>query len=189
MSDTTRETVISDGPWGSYTITTDGCDGKMGAIRLVRKDSDGNEMDEISFANRPDFDFELFMSRVAEEIEDARRFHSGAYSPWENRCQDCNFWCFGWSQRLTPGVSVVYLAIIQIEQKRNYEPGSRLYLSLRELGQMAGVSHRYAATALDTLKSCGLIHLKRGKQGGRAGEIRRVIPIPNEIKEPFDVDR
>ena len=104
--------------------------------------------------------------------------------PRKNRHHESDFWRYDWPQKFSPGVTVVYLALAQIEQKRNYAAGSRVYVSHKELAGMAHVSRQYIPKALEKLEAAGLLRMKpgkpRGERRGRATEIRRVIPIPKQ---------
>ena len=97
--------------------------------------------------------------------------------PWKER----DFWRFGWPTKLNPASIVVYLALREIEHKRQYKAGSRLYVSRKELAELTGLSPPWIVKCLEKLEKPGLISFEKGKQHrwyGIASRAQRVIPIP-----------
>lgn len=77
---------------------------------------------------------------------------------------------------------MLYLALKQIEKKRGYQAGSRLYVSWDELQKVLGASRDTIKPALEALEKIGLITYKPGHKRakgskGSATEISRIIPI------------
>jgi len=96
---------------------------------------------------------------------------------WKER----DFWRFGWPTKLNPASVVIYLALGEIEHKRQYKAGSRLYVSRKELAELAGVSAPWTIESLKKLEKSGLIKFQKGIQHlwyGKASEVQRIIPIP-----------
>jgi len=92
-----------------------------------------------------------------------------------------DFWRFGWPSRLNPASVVVYLALREIEHKRQYKAGSRLYVSRKELAELTGLSPPWIVKCLEKLEKPGLISFEKGKQHrwySIASRAQRVIPIP-----------
>ena len=92
-----------------------------------------------------------------------------------------DFWRFGWSSNLTTPESMIYLAIKEVEKRKGYPAGSRLYVSRKELSELTGVSPPWVTKCCEKLGRVGLIRFKKGSQHrwyGRAGEVKRIIPIP-----------
>lgn len=102
-----------------------------------------------------------------------------------------DFWRYGWPEKLTPPLSMLYLALKEIEKLRGWQAGSRLYCSWDKLKEVSGVSrdiltgrkkNKYKP-GLQILKEKGLIKYKPGHKRakgskGKASEIQRIIPIP-----------
>ena len=94
-----------------------------------------------------------------------------------------DFWRYGWPIKLTLPVTVLYLALKEIEKLRGYKAGSRLYVPWDKLHKVSGVSRPIIGNSLKMLKKAGLIKYKAGHKRakgskGLASEIQRVIPIP-----------
>ena len=99
----------------------------------------------------------------------------------EKRWKERDFWRFGWPTKLTPALVVVYLAIRELEHKRGYKAGSRLYVPRKELAELTGISAPWAIKSLEKLEESRLIKFQKGKQHrwyGKASEVQRIIPIP-----------
>lgn len=76
---------------------------------------------------------------------------------------------------------MIYLAIREFEKRKRYPAGSRLYISRKDLSELTGVSPPWVTKCCEKLERVGLIRFKKGSQHrwyGRAGEIKRIIPIP-----------
>lgn len=103
-------------------------------------------------------------------------------------CKERDFWRFGWPARLSSASGMVYLALREIEHIRRYKAGSRLYVSRKELAELAGISPPWAIASLENLEESGLISFEKGRQHswyGKASTVRRVIPIPRpKVKHP-----
>ena len=59
--------------------------------------------------------------------------------------------------------------------------GSHLFVSERDMAQLAGLCRKTVRNGVKVLKQKGLIEFKSGqrhKHYGIAGQIRRIIPIP-----------
>lgn len=94
-----------------------------------------------------------------------------------------DFWRYYWPERLTPRIAVLYLALKEIEKKRGYTAGTRLYVSWDELHKISGTRRQSLGNKLRYLKKVGLIKYKAGHKRakgakGLATEIQRIIPIP-----------
>ena len=103
--------------------------------------------------------------------------------PRENQkpYRERDFWRFGWPGRMTAPESMIYLAIREIEKRKGYPAGTRLYVSRKEFMRVSGVSHSWVLKCCERLKKKGLIEFKRGTQHrwyGKASEVKRIIPIP-----------
>ena len=95
---------------------------------------------------------------------------------------------YGWQRVLTARERLVlFYTIPFIENKRGFNPGSRLYVSCRELEEVSGIDKRYFShrkdkrNILDRLNSYGLLEFIPGKRHiwyKSAGIIKRIIPIP-----------
>ncbi len=75
-----------------------------------------------------------------------------------------------------------YESLRIIEHNRGYSPGSRLFVSYRELAAVSGYGLGTIPVALRDLYQCGLIEWHRGKPGVQsdiASEIQRVFPPPH----------
>lgn len=97
------------------------------------------------------------------------------------RYRERDFHRFGWPKSLLPSEQCIYFAIREIEKKRRFPAGTKLYASERELAEVAGIDRKTVRTRLPELKRKGLIDFQKGrrhKHYGIAGEIRRIIPIP-----------
>jgi len=93
-----------------------------------------------------------------------------------------DFWRYGWPEKLSPPLTVLYLALKEIEKLRGYRAGSRLYVSWDELHKVSGTRRQSLGNKLRYLKKVGLIKYKPGHKRakgskGLASEIRRIIPI------------
>jgi len=109
----------------------------------------------------------------------------------QKRLKERNFWHFKWPARLNPASVVVYLALKEIEHKRIYKAGSRLYVSRRELAGLTGISAPWAIKSLEKLDKSGLIKFQKGTQHrwyGKASEVQRIIPIPKPEMQSYDND-
>ncbi len=96
---------------------------------------------------------------------------------WSER----DFWRFGWPGRLSLASVVIYLALREIEQKREYKAGTRLYVPRKELAELTGISPPWTIESLKKLEKSGLINFKKGRPHrwyGKASEVQRIIPIP-----------
>ena len=95
---------------------------------------------------------------------------------------------YGWQKVLTPRERLVLFYIIPlIEKKRGFKPGSRIYITCRELEKISGINKRYFShdkynkNILDKLKHSNLIEYIPGKRhiwNKTANRIKRTIPIP-----------
>lgn len=100
---------------------------------------------------------------------------------WRER----DFWRYGWPQKLRATESMIYLAIRQIERKRDYQAGSRLFIAYKEISKVSGVDTSTIRKGLEALQKTGLINLTVGKkrlQGSKAQatQIQRIIPLPKK---------
>ncbi len=94
-----------------------------------------------------------------------------------------DFWRYYWPERLGIAKSMLYLTIKEIEKKRGYTAGTRLYISWDELHKISGISRPIIGNNLKMLKKAGLIKYKPGHKRakgakGLATDIQRIIPIP-----------
>jgi hypothetical protein len=93
-----------------------------------------------------------------------------------------DFIAVGWAARFrgSPSTTLVYGAIIRIEQVRKLPPGSPIFASLAELAWAGGVGTRKTVRrSLQRLQKAGLIEYLAGKRGvGIATEVKRALPIP-----------
>jgi len=81
---------------------------------------------------------------------------------------------------LSHSAVALYESLRAVEQHRGYAPGSRLFVSYRELAGASGYSLGTISAALRSLYSHGLIEWKRGVPGAHsstASEIRLVLPM------------
>jgi len=97
-----------------------------------------------------------------------------------------DFWRYAWPHRLGAAKSMLYLALREIEKKRGYTAGSRVYVSWNELQTLTGVSRHTIKPGLEALQRIGLIKYKPGHKRakgakGLATEIQRIIPIPPKL--------
>ena len=74
-----------------------------------------------------------------------------------------------------------YLALMVVERRREFKPGSTLFVSHRELSDLCGVYRNRVNDSLERLQKSGLIIYVKGKRHGIASEITRIIPIPKHI--------
>jgi hypothetical protein len=72
----------------------------------------------------------------------------------------------------------VYLSLMAIEKRRQYKPGSVLFVSHREISEISGVLRHAVGKSLERLWNHGLIAYIKGRERGIASEVKRVIPIP-----------
>lgn len=98
---------------------------------------------------------------------------------WRER----DFWRYEYPAKLGTAKSMIYLAIKEIETKRGYQAGSRLYISWDEIQRVSRAGRNTIKPGLETLEKAGLIRYKPGQRRakgsrGLATEISRVIPIP-----------
>ncbi len=92
-----------------------------------------------------------------------------------------DFWRYGWPKKLGHAATIVYLALKELEEKKRYAKGGRLFVSRDNLSELTGVSPPWVIKCCERLKKEGLIRFRKGKQHlwyGEASEIWRVIPIP-----------
>lgn len=104
----------------------------------------------------------------------------------QKRWKERDFWRFGWPSRLTSASGMVYLALREVEDRREYPAGSHLYVSRKELAKLAGVSAPWTIKSLEKLEELGLIKFQKGMQHlwyGKASEVQRIIPIPKPEKQ------
>lgn len=102
-----------------------------------------------------------------------------------------DFWRFRWPTKLNPASIVVYVALRELEHKRRYKAGSRLYVSRKELAELTGLSAPWVIKSLEKLEKSGLIKFQKGRQHrwyGKASEVQRIIPIPRIGKQCSDND-
>ncbi len=107
----------------------------------------------------------------------------------QKRWRERYFWRFKWPRKLKSASVVVYLALKELEHKRIYKAGSRLYVSRKELAELTGLSAPWVIKSLEKLEKSGLIKFQKGRQHrwyGKASEIQRVIPIPRPEKKCSD---
>jgi len=93
-----------------------------------------------------------------------------------------DFWRYDWQQKLRATESMIYLGITQIERKRGYQAGSRLFIAYEELSKASGVDTSTIRRGLQVLQKAGLINLILGKKRlpgskAKATEIQRIIPL------------
>jgi biotin operon repressor len=74
-----------------------------------------------------------------------------------------------------------YLSLMVVERRREFKPGSTIFVSHRELSDICGVFRNRVNDSLERLQKSGLILYVKGKQHGIASEITRIIPIPKYI--------
>jgi len=94
-----------------------------------------------------------------------------------------DFWRYGYPEKLSPPICMLYLALKEIEQLRGWRAGSRLYVTWNELHQESGTRRQSLGDRLNYLKKIGLIKYKPGHKWAKgakrtASEIQRIIPIP-----------
>lgn len=94
-----------------------------------------------------------------------------------------DFWRYKYPGRLGTARSMLYLTLKEIEKRRGYQAGSRLYVCWDELQRISGASRDTIKPGLQALERLGLITYKPGQKRvkgskGLATEIRRIIPIP-----------
>lgn len=97
------------------------------------------------------------------------------------------FFAYGWQLILDNVSKLVYLAALpEIERRRGFKPGSRLYVSHKDIAKFAGISNKSVKKALEELAQHGLVEYKAGisrKWEGKASEVQRVFPIVKPSKE------
>ncbi len=109
----------------------------------------------------------------------------------QKRWKERDFWRFGWPSRLSSASGMVYLALREVEHRRKYPAGSRLYVSRKELAELAGICLPWAIKSLKKLEELGLVKFQKGKQHrwyGKASEVQRIIPIPRPAMQYSDND-
>lgn len=109
----------------------------------------------------------------------------------QKQYKERDFWRFGWPTKLNSASVVVYLALREVEHRRQYEAGSPLYVPRKELAELAGVSAPWTIESLKKLRESGLIKFQKGKQHlwyGIASEVQRIIPIPKPEIQCSDND-
>ena len=105
---------------------------------------------------------------------------------WRER----DFWRYKYPAKLGTAKSMLYLALKEIEKKRGYLAGSRLYVSWDELQEISAVTRCIIGNRLEALEKAGLIEYKKGHkrtQGskGLASEIRRISLFLNLISMSY----
>lgn len=81
---------------------------------------------------------------------------------------------------------IYWLALPEIEKRRGFKPGSKLYVSHRDIAYYAGISRSHVKTGLEQLFSYGLIDYKPGtsrRWEKNATEVRRIFPLPRPTEE------
>ena len=109
----------------------------------------------------------------------------------QERFRERDFWRFGWPTSLKSASVVVYLALKELEHRRRYKAGSRLYVSRKNLAELTGISAPWIIKSLEKLNESGLIKFQKGKQHrwyGKASEVQRIIPIPRIDRQCSDND-
>ena len=101
----------------------------------------------------------------------------------QKKWRERDFWRYHWPHRLGNAKSMLYLALREVEKKRDYQAGARLFVSWDELQKVSAVSRDTIKPGLEALQKIGLIRYKPGQKRakgskGLASEISRVIPIP-----------
>lgn len=94
-----------------------------------------------------------------------------------------DFWRYHWPERLRRTEECLYLALRSIEMKREYQAGSKLFVSWNELHKESRVTKCIIGKKLEALRKIGLVKYKPGEERrkgsrARATEVTRIIPIP-----------
>lgn len=110
-------------------------------------------------------------------------WHSQIPSESTKKYREKDFYTYNWPLVLSASKVVLYLAIREVERKRRYRAGSRLYVSWDELHRASGVHRSLVGKYLKALKEVGLVKYKKGQKRvrgmkGLASEVWRIIPIP-----------
>jgi len=106
-----------------------------------------------------------------------QRFSKRSQVKWRER----DFWRFGWPHKLKSAEIVMYLGIIETEQKRGYTAGTIIYASRDQLAEVTGLSEKWTIECCKRLRDKGLIKFTPGRQHkhyGQASRIKRIIPMP-----------
>ncbi len=133
------------------------------------------------------------------ELEGLCLYENRTECPWYQRIpkksqkpgKERDFWRFGWPSRLSSASGMVYLALREVESRREYPAGAHLYVSRKELAKLAGVSPPWTTESLKKLEESGLIKFRKGKQHlwyGKASEVQRIIPIPRPSMQSSNND-
>lgn len=96
-----------------------------------------------------------------------------------------DFWRYGWTEELSSAESIMYLAVREIEKRRNYQAGARLFVNRKQMAKTSGLSGKWAIRCCEKLAKVGLIKFKVGVRHlhyGKASEVKRVLPIPKPKK-------
>ncbi len=106
-----------------------------------------------------------------------QRLSKKSLSKWRQR----DFWNFGWPHKLNLAEVVMYLGIVETEQRRGYAAGTIIYASRKQLNEVTGIAIGWIIKCCETLRDEGLIEFTKGKQHkhyGQSSRIKRIIPIP-----------
>jgi hypothetical protein len=97
------------------------------------------------------------------------------------------FFNYRWQSILSHiGKLIYWLALPEIEIRRGYRRGSKLFVSHREIARYSGISNKYVRKGLEELFNYKLIDYKPGtsrRWEKNATEVRRIFPIPKPPKE------
>ena len=97
------------------------------------------------------------------------------------------FFSYKWQIILSNVSKLIYwLSLPEIEKRRGFKAGSKLYVSHRDIAYYAGISLKYVKKGLEELFKYGLIDYKAGtsrRWEKNATEVRRIFPIPKPTRE------
>lgn len=86
-----------------------------------------------------------------------------------------------WVRDLQHSDVAIYEALRVVERRRGYSPGTRLFVSHREVGDISGYSLGAIGLALHRLADTRLIRYQPGVAGAMskaASEVQRILPLP-----------
>ncbi len=109
-------------------------------------------------------------------------FYKELIKKYPKRSIQKEFLKLGWPKHLNNVPVILYvLAIPELEHRRGFKPGSKIYANYNEIRNIAGISQASIKPGLQELEKVKLIKLKIGLRHAHyniATEIQRIIPLP-----------
>jgi hypothetical protein len=120
---------------------------------------------------------------IGEDVCTFSRYLKGRTGKYYNNRK---FFEFDWQNILSNSAKdVYYLALPELERRKGVGAGGLIIANQMEISRYAGVTRKSVRNGLSELQIVGLIEYKPGvsrKWEFKAGEIRRIIPIPKPHK-------